>query len=100
MIMKGTIMEDKSRLRTAYDRLVMAGLAPYVPGGNPTAEEAKLESYCITYGHSPVAGMMHVHSEDLDHVAATRARRNLPPVECEQCDMVYTVDRWVQAGKP
>lgn len=28
------------RLRTAYDREVMAGRAPWVPGGNPTPEES------------------------------------------------------------
>lgn len=34
-----TSMADPSRPRTAYDRLVMAGQAPHVLGGLPTAEE-------------------------------------------------------------
>ena len=33
--------------------------------------------------HSWVAGMMYVHDEDLDDVAAVRK------VECEKCDKVY-----------
>lgn len=35
------------------------------------------------YGHSWVAGMMNVHSEDVESVAAVR------PVECERCEYVY-----------
>lgn len=66
------------------------------PTGMPDTD---FEPYCTTHGHAPVAGMMHVNSEDLDHVAAMRGRRQLPPVECEQCDMVYLVDRtWVQVS--
>lgn len=41
--------------------------------------------------HTPIAGMMHVHAEDLDTVAANRARFGDQPVECNDCDAVYTV---------
>lgn len=41
--------------------------------------------------HSPVAGMMHVHAEDLEFVAASRGK-----VECDTCDMVYRAGKgWV-----
>lgn len=40
--------------------------------------------------HSPIAGMMHVHPEDLDSVAKSR------PVECDNCDATYTIRKgWV-----
>lgn len=41
--------------------------------------------------HTPIAGMMHVHPEDLDGVAAVRIREELPPVKCDDCDAVYTL---------
>lgn len=41
--------------------------------------------------HTPIAGMMHVHAEDLDTVAANRARFGDRPVECNDCDAVYTL---------
>ena len=37
------------------------------------------------YGHRWVAGMMYVHDEDVESVAAVR------PVECERCEYVYQV---------
>ena len=45
----------------------------------------------VEHVHSPVAGMMVVHEEDLDTVAAVRT------VECESCDRVYLrrSGRWV-----
>lgn len=39
-----------------------------------------------TCDHVGVAGMMYVHAEDLDYVAATRL------VECEKCDATYSSD--------
>lgn len=36
--------------------------------------------------HAPIAGMMHVHAEDLQSVARSRGK-----VECNDCDAVYTV---------
>lgn len=43
--------------------------------------------YCVTRGyHSPEAGMMVVHDEDLDTVAAARGK-----VDCGGCDMTYRV---------
>jgi hypothetical protein len=54
------------------------------------------EPYCVTYGHTPVAGMMHVHPEDLDTVARMRRDRGIPSVTCDDCDARYDVDRgWV-----
>lgn len=41
MINEGT--HDYGRQRTAYDRLVMDGLAPHVIGGNPTPGEAEAQ---------------------------------------------------------
>lgn len=63
--------------------------------------DVDFEPYCTTYGHAPVAGMMVVNGEDLDHVAAMRARRHLPPVECERCDLVYMPHSrvWVQVSR-
>lgn len=43
--------------------------------------------------HSPVAGMMHVHPEDLDTVAAARRKNRDRPIECSDCDAVYLVSR-------
>lgn len=37
------------------------------------------------YGHTWVAGIMRVHDEDVESVAAVR------PVECERCEYVYQV---------
>ena len=42
--------------------------------------------------HCPVAGMMHVHPEDLDEIARAREvfRQH---VTCGDCDMVYVVGK-------
>lgn len=55
--------------------------------------------YCVTKGgHSPVAGMMVVHSEDLEYVATMRAENDLPPITCDDCDDVYRAgDGWVKS---
>lgn len=45
--------------------------------------------------HSAIAGIMHVHDEDLDMVAAERAKRR-EKVECQNCDYVYVAGKgWV-----
>ena len=49
-------------------------------------------------GHTPIAGMMHVHAEDLNTVTMERWARGIAPVECEQCDMVHMYARgWVMS---
>lgn len=48
-----------------------------------------LTPYCVTRGyHSPEAGMMVVHPEDLDTVAASRGK-----VDCGDCNMTYRVGK-------
>lgn len=45
--------------------------------------------------HTPIAGMMHVHPEDLDSVTAARSVRG-EKVNCNDCDSVYTIKNgWV-----
>lgn len=46
---------------------------------------------CQESEHAPVAGMMAVHVEDLDTVAAVR------PVTCKRCDGAYSASTgtWV-----
>lgn len=47
-------------------------------------------AYTVSYhAHQGVAGMMYVHYEDLDTVAAVRE------VECEGCDMIYRNGEWI-----
>lgn len=51
--------------------------------------------YCSSYGHSAIAGMMHVHDDDLDTVADMRRANGDQPIECERCDATYRDGRWV-----
>lgn len=45
--------------------------------------------------HSPIAGMMHVHEEDLYTIAAERAKHG-EKVECADCDYVFRLGTgWV-----
>lgn len=44
------------------------------------------------YGHTWVAGMMYVHSEDVHATAIARARFG-GVIECERCEHVYQVGR-------
>jgi hypothetical protein len=55
----------------------------YASGARPTRTALQDHKRCR---HSWVAGMMHVHDEDVESVAATRA------VTCDKCDCRY-VDR-------
>lgn len=59
-------------------------------------DDEQFTPYCETRGsHAPVAGMMHVHDEDLETVARMRAKRG-EKVQCEDCDMTYVAGRgWV-----
>jgi hypothetical protein len=57
----------------------------YAVGDKPTQADFQ-EWYgqgSFGHNHSWVAGMMHVHDEDLDTVSKER------PVSCEVCDLVY-----------
>lgn len=49
----------------------------------------------VCTSHAPVAGMMHVHDEDLDKVAAGRKVMGAPPIECHTCGMSYVDGVWV-----
>jgi len=51
------------------------------------------EPYCTTYGHTAVAGCMHVDSDDVHTVAKMRRDLGEFPVECETCDATYSVVR-------
>lgn len=51
-------------------------------GPEEVAEQSDTQDKCL---HSWVAGMMHVHDEDLETVARMR------PVTCEKCDDTYQV---------
>ena len=42
------------------------------------------KTLCDEYGHTWVAGMLYVHSEDVAEVHAAGRR-----VECERCETVY-----------
>ncbi len=53
----------------------------YAAGVKPTRTAFQEASRC---NHTWIAGMMHVHSEDVESVAAIR------PVECERCDRPYS----------
>lgn len=55
--------------------------------------DTDFEPYCTTYGHAPIAGMMHVSEEDLHAVAQARAINRQPRIACERCDQTYTA--WV-----
>lgn len=44
---------------------------------------------CEEYGHSWVAGMMYVHSEDVWSVYNSRVERGDSPPECERCEHIY-----------
>lgn len=60
----------------------------YVDGAAVVVEE------CEKHGHTPVAGAMIVHPEDIDTVAASRR------VECQRCDAHYQPQTrgWVDNG--
>lgn len=47
----------------------------------------------LTLGHDWVAGMMHVHPEDLEAVHKARSAKG-HDIDCESCDAIYpTGDR-------
>lgn len=57
-----------------------------------------IDEECVPYQcaeHTPIAGMVHVHPEDLTAVADMRRNRGLSPVGCENCDMRYVADEWM-----
>lgn len=57
---------------------------------DPDIDHMEFTPYVCT-DHAPIAGMMHVHAEDLQSVARSRGK-----VECNDCDAVYTVAKgWV-----
>lgn len=47
---------------------------------------------CGKYGHTWVAGMMYVHSEDVWGVYLERLAKNQPLPECERCEHIYDPD--------
>lgn len=53
----------------------------YADGGRPTVESFLAYSVC---DHSWVAGMMHIHPEDIETVAASGR-----PMECKRCGVTY-----------
>jgi hypothetical protein len=58
----------------------------------PISDEEFTPYECM---HSGVAGMMYVHDEDLDIVAAQRAANGAGPIECGKCDAVYRDGAWM-----
>lgn len=56
------------------------------------ANRALLNEERDNHLHTWVAGMMHVHPEEVQAVARERRANGASPVECESCEFVYDPD--------
>lgn len=88
MINEGT--HDYGRQRTAYDRLVMDGLAPHVMGGNPTPEEAEVQRAMARQATVPTLGEL--VAENAMNMVATETGALVPAVLAARGDDGWEFD--------